>query len=94
MTEFFTWATLATSAGAVLLTGMITGGLKDFGFIKKIPTQIFSYVIALVVLLAANYFTGGLGVETAGICFVNAVVVAFASNGGYEAVTRIKEKLE
>ena len=63
MNEFFTWTTLATYAGATLATSLITQLIKGLGFIDKIPTRITSYAIALVVLIAATFFTGGLTLE-------------------------------
>ena len=92
MNEFFTWTTLATYAGATLATSLITQLIKGLGFIDKIPTRITSYVIALVVLLAATFFTGGLTLESGVLCVVNAVVVSLASNGAFDAVTAKKSK--
>lgn len=92
MNEFFTWTTLATYAGATLATSLITQLIKGLGFIDKIPTRITSYAIALVVLLAATFFTGGLTLESGVLCVVNAVVVSLASNGAFDAVTAKKSK--
>ena len=89
--EFFTWAVLLTYAGATLATSLITQLIKGLGFIDKIPTRITSYAIALVVLLAATFFTGGLTLESGVLCVVNAVVVSLASNGAYDAVARNKK---
>ena len=61
MQDFFTWAMLATYAGAVLATTLITQLLKGVGFIDRMPTRIFSYIVALAVLLVATFFTGGCG---------------------------------
>ena len=91
MNEFFTWTTLATYAGATLATSLITQLIKGVGFIDKIPTRITSYAIALVVLLAATFFTGGLTLEAGALCVINAVVVSLAANGAYDAVTRNKK---
>ena len=90
MNEFFTWTTLATYAGATLATSLITQLIKGVGFIDKIPTRITSYAIALVVLLAATFFTGGLTLEAGALCVINAVVVSLAANGAYDAVARNK----
>ena len=88
MNEFFTWTTLATYAGATLATSLITQLIKGLGFIDKIPTRITSYAIALVVLVAATFFTGGLTLEAGALCVINAVVVSLAANGAYDAVAR------
>lgn len=86
MNEFFTWATLLTYAGATLATSLVTQLLKGVGFIEKLPTRIFSYIVAAILLIAATAFTGGLTPEAGVLCLVNAVVVSLASNGAYEAV--------
>ena len=90
MNEFFTWTTLATYAGATLATSLITQLIKGLGFIDKIPTRITSYAIALVVLVAATFFTGGLTLEAGALCVINAVVVSLAANGAYDAIARKK----
>ncbi|MDR1619649.1 MAG: hypothetical protein LBS18_03195 [Clostridiales bacterium] len=87
MKEFFTWAMLATYAGAVLATAALTQLLKGAGFIAKIPTRLFSYIIALIVLLAGTFFTGALTLESAALCLLNAAVVSLAGNGAFDAVT-------
>ena len=91
MNEFFTWTTLATYAGATLATSLVTQLIKGLGFIDKIPTRITSYAIALVVLIAATFFTGGLTLEAGALCVINAVVVSLAANGAYDAVARNKK---
>lgn len=88
MQDFFTWTMLGTYAGAVLATTLITQLVKGISFIERIPTQIFSYFVALVVLLAATFFTGSWTVPDAVLCLLNAVIVSLASNGSFEAVSR------
>ena len=92
MNEFFTWTILATYAGATAAVGLITQLFKGVGFIDRMPTRIFSYIVSLVVLLAATFFTGGLTLESGVLCVVNAVVVSLASNGAFDAVTAKKSK--
>ena len=84
---FFSWEMLATYAGALAATIAVTQLLKASHIFEKIPTRMFSWFVAVVVLLASNYFLGVLTVETASICILNAVVVSLAANGGYDAVT-------
>lgn len=91
MNEFFTWATLGTYAGCVLVTSLVTQFIKELGALKNIPTRIVSYVVALLVLLAANAIAGTLDLPTAGLCIVNAVVVSLAANGGYDGYESIKK---
>ena len=92
MNEFFTWTTLGTYAGATLAVTLITQLIKGIGWIDRIPTRITSYVVALIVLLAASAVAGELTLSTAGLSVVNAVVVALAANGAFDGVTAIKNK--
>ena len=87
MNEFFTWTMLATYAGATLATTLITQIIKGVGFIDRIPTRVVAYAIALIVLVVATVFTGEVTVSSIALCVVNAVVVALAANGGYDAVS-------
>lgn len=91
MDNFFTWANLATYAGALAVTLGITQLLKGVGFIDKIPTRLFSWIVAVVVLIAANFFIGTLTAESAALCFVNAVVISLAANGGFDLITNTKK---
>lgn len=88
MNEFFTWETLVTYAGATAATALITQIFKGVGFIEKIPTRLFSYAIALIVLLGATFFTSGLTWQSAALCVINAVVVSLASNGAFDALAK------
>ena len=90
MNEFFTWTTLMTYAGATLATTLVTQLLKGICFIDRIPTRIFSYVVALIILLAATFFTSAMTWNAAALCVVNAVVVSLAANGAFDAVAKDK----
>lgn len=91
MSEFFTWSMLGTYAGAVLATALITQLLKGIAIFDRLPTRLFSYFVATIVLLLAATFTCGLTLERAALAFINGVVVALASNGAFDAM---KEKAE
>ena len=91
MQEFFTWAMLGTYAGAVVAVTLITQLIKEWGALKTVPTQLVSYVIALVVLLAAAAFNNALTLADGALCLFNAVIVSLAANGGFDAVTGKKE---
>jgi energy-coupling factor transporter transmembrane protein EcfT len=84
-TDPFDWGQLATIAGATLATLLIVQLLKlPLDKVWKIPTRIVVYVIALIIMIAATYFTGGLTWEKVGLAAVNAVIVALAAMGSYE----------
>lgn len=89
MQEFFTWAMLGTYTGAVLATTLITQLIKEW--LKSVPTRIVSYVIALVVLLAAAAFNNALTLADGALCLFNAVIVSLAANGGFEALKNAKK---
>lgn len=89
MADFFTWQMLATQAGATIATGLLTQALK--GSLQRIPTRLLSYVTALVILLAANFFGGTLDVASGFLLAINAVVVSLASNGGFDALAQAKK---
>ena len=94
MNEFFTWASLGTYAGAVLATTIVTQLLKGLPFIDKMPTRIFSYIVAALVLLAATIFGGEINISAIALCFVNAAVVSLAANGAFDALAIPDEDLE
>ena len=86
MNEYFTWGYLATYGGAVLAVALITQFIKNLGFIKRIPTRVTSYVVAVVIMLAALAFTGGFSLSSGVLTLINAVIVSLASNGTYDAL--------
>lgn len=88
--EFFDWSILGTLAGAVAAVAVLTEITKSLPGISKIPTQIWSYVLALVVLICAQAFTAGLTASSAVLALVNAAMVSLAANGGYDLLDRLK----
>lgn len=88
--EFFDWSILGTLAGAVAAVAVLTEITKGLPGIKRIPTQIWSYILALGVLICAQAFTAGLTASSAVLALVNAAMVSLAANGGYEAISRLE----
>jgi len=79
------WNQLATIGGATMITLLIVQLLKlPIDKVWKIPTRIVAYVIALIVMLLATYFTTGITLSNALLAAVNAVIVALAAMGSYE----------
>ena len=74
-----------------MFTLLVTQLIKGIGVIDKIPTRIVAYIIALVVLLAANYFNGSLTASTGCLCAVNAAVVAFAAYGAHDTIAEVRK---
>lgn len=90
--EFFSWASLLTVSGATAVVTLFVQLTKGLGVIEKLPTQLYSYFIAVLVLLAATVFTGGLTLSSAVLTLVNGLVVSLASNGAYEAIAKAKHE--
>lgn len=81
----WTWAYLATIAGATAATLLIVQFMKvPLDKVWKIPTRLFVYIIALVIMVVATAFTSGLSVDSFLLCLLNAFIVALAAYGSYE----------
>ncbi len=87
--EFVNWNILATYAGALSMVLVITQMTKSLWIIKKIPTQLWSYLMSLLVLYPAYYFTGQLTAANAVLILFNGMLVALAANGGYTVLHRL-----
>ncbi len=90
--EFVSWELLGTYAGAMAMVGVITQLTKNIKFISAIPTQIWSYVLALIVMYTANFFLGQLTLSNAILILFNAGLVSLGANGGYEGITKLFNK--
>ena len=88
--EFFDWSLLGSYAGAALAVAVLTQITKGISGIVKIPTQLWSYVLALITLLLALIFGPGFSASGAVLALFNAALVSLAANGGYAAVERLK----
>lgn len=87
--EFFSWSILGTFTGAVLAVTTLTQLTKEIPGIKKVPTQVWSYILAVVVLIGAQAFGGeGITWASTGLAVINAALVSLAANGGYEAINK------
>ena len=88
MTErFFTWGDLVTYGGAVMAVLIITEFTKDLPGIRRIPTRLWAYLVALVLLVLAAVFTADeLKAEDILLCLINGVIVAMAAVGSYHSV--------
>lgn len=91
MNEFVTWDMLTGYAGAALAVTVLTQFIKQLPYMDRVNSQIISYAIAVIVMLAAQYFTGTFTPASAVLCIINGAIVALTSNGVYDAVTTTKE---
>jgi len=87
MIEIFSWNILATFAGKVIATAIVTQFLKEI--FSKIPTPLISYVVALLLILVTIAVLGE-GAEWTEwvIAPLNAILVSLAANGKYDAIAR------
>ena len=90
----YTWEALGSMAGATAATLMIVQFVKaPLDKVWHIPTRLLVYLVALVLMLTAQYFSGGLNVERAMLAAVNAVMAALSAYGSYEVIfAREKQK--
>ena len=86
---FFDWNSLGTMTGAVAAVGVLTQLTKNIPGIKNMPTQIWSYILAAIVLVLAQVF-GDIALSANGmvLALINAAVVSLAANGTYQAIAR------
>ena len=89
-TNFFTWDVLGTFGGAILGVAILTQLTKEIKYIKAIPTQLWSYIIAVLLLVLSRVFTGEFSASSVGLAFINGALVSLASNGTYSLFTRVK----
>lgn len=89
ITEFFTWQTLTTFAGAMAATGVITQFLKG---VLNIPVRILAYIVAVVVLAGGVFFVGEANISSIALCFLNGVIIATATSGTIDAVKEVKKQ--
>lgn len=100
--NFVNLDTLTEFTVLVILVGLITQISKvffDLVFkklfsIQKMPTEIVSFIISLILLLSASFARGDMSNKTLNEVFaiilvdiINSFIVALAANKGYERVT-------
>lgn len=88
--DFFSWDILSTMAGATFAVAILTEITKGIPGISKLPTQVWSFILAFVVLLGAQAAMGTLTLSTGGLAVLNAALVSLAANGGYDLLERLK----
>ena len=88
---FFTWDQLGSYAGATIAVILFVEFTKDLPGIKAIPTRIWAYIIAAVLLVLSTVFTADVITPAVILlCLINAVIVAMAAVGGYDITHKIK----
>lgn len=102
-TEFFTWEYLGTVAGAVAFIVLFIQFTKVpldhvvfklFGKEARLPTRFVVWLLALIILLVAAYFTVNIAVDTIIRSIFNATLVAWTAMGAYEATFAKVEQMQ
>lgn len=86
--QFLTWDMLGTYSGTLGMVLILTQLTKELPGIAKIPTQLYSYLVALVIMAVTAVFGGRTAVSDMILLLFNAAVVALSANGGYDALVR------
>ena len=90
--EFFTWEYLGTYAGATIAVMLFVQFTKDLPGIKSIPTRLWAYVIAAVLMVLSTVFTvSPITPSIILLCLINAVIVAMAACGEYDTLKSLRE---
>lgn len=89
--SFLTWEIIGSYAGSIAVTTLITQWLK--GFAPKLPTQILSFIIAIVLLNISEYFLAGITISSVLLSIPNSIVISTASNGAYMAIAKTIPKI-
>ena len=90
--EFFTWEYLGTYAGATIAVMLFVQFTKELPGIKSIPTRLWAYVIAAVLMVLSTVFTvSPITPSIILLCLINAVIVAMAACGEYDTLKSLRE---
>lgn len=88
--SFFTWEQLATYGGATVATMLFVQFTKGLPGIKSIPTRLWAYIVAAVLMVLATVFTVPITPSVIVLTLINAAVVAMASCGEYDTLHSFK----
>lgn len=90
--SFFTWEQLATYGGATVATMLFVQFTKGLPGIVKIPTRLWAFIVAAVLMILATVFTSPeVTPAVILITVVNAVIVAMASCGEYDTLHGLRK---
>lgn len=88
MNDLVSWELIASGAGAITVVIALTQIFKNIKVWDKIPTQLSSYIIAVVVMELATVFTKSEFPSDYVLALFNAAIVSLSSNGAYIAYKR------
>ena len=88
MNDLVSWELIASGVGAITIVIALTQIFKNIPTWDKLPTQLSSYIIAIVVMELATVFTKSDFPSDYILAVFNAAIVSLSSNGAYIAYKR------
>lgn len=86
--ELLSWEFLLTTTGCAFAVGLIVQSTKGaLDKLVKIPTTLYAYVIAVVTLLLATWFTGGLTLSNALLTLFNGWIVSATASKSFDVIS-------
>lgn len=88
ITDFLTQDFLASFTGTLVAVELVVFITKDFPIIKKIPTKIYTLILAIAHLIIVKTATGSIAmsVECYYRIFINSLVIVLILCGGYDTI--------
>lgn len=92
--NFIDWSYFGSFTGVMPIVCLIVQFSKEYvdKLPFKIPTQIYSYLVAVVVIFLVEIFEvggDGLHLSEAVLGLFNGLIVSVASNGSYEVINKL-----
>lgn len=86
ISNFLTQSFLSTFTGSIVAVEVIVAVTKELPLIKKVPTKIYTAILAFAHLLVINMSNGTLKAQISDIycLFINSIVIAVLLCGGYD----------
>ena len=83
----FSWDALLTMSGASAATLLIVQGTKrGVDRLIKLPTALYAYIVAVLLMLLATHYTGNLNGSSVMLSMLNGYVVSSTASHTYDAV--------
>ena len=81
MENFLTWEVLETYTSFVATVYMVVEFTKEIKFIKKIPTRIWSFLVAFLLLIILNLVIKNFKLVDLVLYAITAISISLGSNG-------------
>lgn len=88
LTDFLTESFVSTFTGTLISIELIVFVTKELPIIKKIPTRIYTFILAIahLIIVKASAATLQLDVQNGYILVLNAMVITVILCGGYDTI--------